>query len=149
MGVSNPTRKRLFWYDQNGTCPLCREALDFECIADPDYANIDHIVPRSHGGSDARSNLQLAHVPCNQAKGCGCGPEGHDFQKFRHGLWRAQGFRCAVYGEPLGPSEIFDDTLVRVVDEKIGHIACFYRFGVERGIYRNLVPPKRGTKCSS
>ncbi|MEU2614211.1 RNA-guided endonuclease IscB [Micromonospora sp. NPDC007271] len=30
--------------------------------------NIDHIVPRSRGGSDRVSNLTLACVPCNQAK---------------------------------------------------------------------------------
>jgi 5-methylcytosine-specific restriction endonuclease McrA len=31
--------------------------------------NIDHIKPRSRGGSDRISNLTLACVPCNQAKG--------------------------------------------------------------------------------
>ena len=31
--------------------------------------NIDHIVPRSRGGSDRVSNLALACVDCNQAKG--------------------------------------------------------------------------------
>jgi 5-methylcytosine-specific restriction endonuclease McrA len=31
--------------------------------------NIDHIHPRSRGGSDRVSNLTLACVPCNQAKG--------------------------------------------------------------------------------
>ncbi|MFC0005679.1 RNA-guided endonuclease IscB [Micromonospora siamensis] len=31
--------------------------------------NIDHVVPRSRGGSDRVSNLTLACVPCNQAKG--------------------------------------------------------------------------------
>jgi 5-methylcytosine-specific restriction endonuclease McrA len=31
--------------------------------------NIDHIRPRSQGGSDRVSNLTLACIPCNQAKG--------------------------------------------------------------------------------
>ncbi|MEU9063701.1 RNA-guided endonuclease IscB [Streptomyces sp. NPDC048430] len=31
--------------------------------------NIDHIQPRSRGGSDRISNLTLACIPCNQAKG--------------------------------------------------------------------------------
>lgn len=31
--------------------------------------NIDHVVPKSRGGSDRISNLTLACVPCNQAKG--------------------------------------------------------------------------------
>ena len=30
--------------------------------------NLDHVRPRSHGGSDRVSNLVLACVPCNQAK---------------------------------------------------------------------------------
>jgi 5-methylcytosine-specific restriction endonuclease McrA len=30
--------------------------------------NIDHIHPRSQGGSDRISNLTLACIPCNQAK---------------------------------------------------------------------------------
>ncbi|WP_324606364.1 HNH endonuclease [Streptomyces cellulosae] len=31
--------------------------------------NIDHVRPRSRGGSNRISNLVLACVPCNQAKG--------------------------------------------------------------------------------
>ncbi len=31
--------------------------------------NLDHVVPRSRGGSDRVANLTLACVPCNQAKG--------------------------------------------------------------------------------
>lgn len=31
--------------------------------------NIDHVMPRSHGGSNRGTNLVLACVPCNQAKG--------------------------------------------------------------------------------
>lgn len=147
MATNSPTSKRLFWYDQNGICPLCKEPLDFNQISDSKYANIDHIIPKSHGGSDARKNLQLAHTLCNLAKGCGCGPNGHDYRIFWHDLWRAQGFCCGVYSEPLQPSEIFDQTVVRVVDGKIGHIACFYKFGVEHGVTRNLVPPKGAKSC--
>jgi 5-methylcytosine-specific restriction endonuclease McrA len=29
---------------------------------------IDHIVPHSKGGSNARSNLQLVHWQCNRSK---------------------------------------------------------------------------------
>jgi 5-methylcytosine-specific restriction endonuclease McrA len=31
--------------------------------------NLDHVHPQGHGGSDRASNLTLACVPCNQAKG--------------------------------------------------------------------------------
>jgi hypothetical protein len=47
-----------------------------------------------------------------------------------------------VYNDPLLPSEVFDRDIVRVVNEEIGHTECFYKFGVERGITRNLVKPK-------
>lgn len=30
---------------------------------------LDHVTPRSLGGSDTVENLQLAHHACNQAKG--------------------------------------------------------------------------------
>ncbi|OKI66009.1 HNH endonuclease [Micromonospora sp. CB01531] len=39
------------------------------CGASGEPLNIDHIVPRSRGGSDRVSNLTLACVPCNLAKG--------------------------------------------------------------------------------
>lgn len=55
---------------EDGTaCCLCGEPVDM-AIASPDRLSpsIDHIVPRAHGGSDRRENLQLAHRGCNSAK---------------------------------------------------------------------------------
>ncbi|MFG2337495.1 RNA-guided endonuclease IscB [Streptomyces yangpuensis] len=34
--------------------------------------NVEHVIPRSRGGSDRVTNLVLACVPCNQAKGATC-----------------------------------------------------------------------------
>jgi 5-methylcytosine-specific restriction endonuclease McrA len=39
------------------------------CDAEGVRLNIDHVVPRSRGGSDRITNLVLACIPCNQAKG--------------------------------------------------------------------------------
>jgi 5-methylcytosine-specific restriction endonuclease McrA len=39
------------------------------CDAENVPLNIDHVIPRSRGGSDRVSNLTLACIPCNQAKG--------------------------------------------------------------------------------
>jgi hypothetical protein len=39
------------------------EYLSFACH------EIDHIVPKKHGGSTASENLALACVPCNKRKG--------------------------------------------------------------------------------
>ncbi len=33
------------------------------------YLSIDHIVPRSRGGSSKRKNLRILCVPCNTRKG--------------------------------------------------------------------------------
>ena len=39
------------------------------CDAEGVPLNIDHIVPRSRGGSDRITNLALACIPCNEEKG--------------------------------------------------------------------------------
>lgn len=48
---------------QGGLCGLCGEL-----IADGERVNIDHIVPRSRGGSGERGNLRAVHRACNEAK---------------------------------------------------------------------------------
>ena len=45
---------------------LCRICLT-ECQTE--NLHIDHIIPKSIGGSDDLSNLQVAHAWCNQRKG--------------------------------------------------------------------------------
>ena len=42
-------------------CGICQRPLGGE-------VHIDHIIPKSRGGSDDDSNLQLAHAQCNLAK---------------------------------------------------------------------------------
>lgn len=120
---------------------MCGTELDFDRITDLEYANIDHILSKAHGGTNSRSNLSLSHTICNDRKGCGCyGP--HDDRKFRRELYFAQNFRCIVYGDLVVPSEVYRPELVRVVNGELGHTACFYRWGVETGQTRNLVKPE-------
>lgn len=50
-------------------CQLC--GCDVDMLAtfpDPMRPSVDHILPRSWGGSDAASNNQLTHLLCNQVK---------------------------------------------------------------------------------
>jgi 5-methylcytosine-specific restriction endonuclease McrA len=50
-------------------CQLCRRKVDRR-LKHPDLMSmsIDHIVPISRGGTDVRSNVQLAHFSCNSKK---------------------------------------------------------------------------------
>lgn len=51
-------------------CGLCGARIYMQKRSpDPLSASIDHIVPLSEGGSNMRSNVQLAHRRCNSAKG--------------------------------------------------------------------------------
>lgn len=52
-------------------CALCGKYIDVELPAfDPLAVEVDHITPRSRGGSlYALDNLQLSHSRCNRKKG--------------------------------------------------------------------------------
>lgn len=52
------------------TCQLCGGQVDMELEwPDPGFPSIDHVIPLSRGGSDLKTNVQLAHLRCNIAKG--------------------------------------------------------------------------------
>lgn len=52
-------------------CSICRVLLERRALdsTHPNYITFDHIVPRSRGGTDAHSNLRLAHKACNELRG--------------------------------------------------------------------------------
>lgn len=69
FGLSWLDRMALFDRD-NWTCQICDEPVDF--LADPLtdwYPSLDHIIPRSKGGSDEIANLRTAHRWCNSVRG--------------------------------------------------------------------------------
>lgn len=54
---------------QGGRCLLCREPLD--PTATPlglGGTTLEHVIPRSLGGTNDRDNLALSHWECNQAR---------------------------------------------------------------------------------
>ena len=64
------------WSRQKGLCALCGKPMlrnRFEApharIWAKQRATVDHIRPKSKGGTDAHANLQLAHARCNKIKG--------------------------------------------------------------------------------
>lgn len=69
--ISKTGSKRKKLYDrQNGQCYYC----DKHCVMDgalnhPDTATIEHLIPKSEGGTRALSNLVMACQECNRLRG--------------------------------------------------------------------------------
>jgi len=67
---SNPTGKvkwlRL-WWRQDKTCPLCQQTITEET-----GWNVHHIIPKSEGGGDNISNLQILHPNCHRQHHAKC-----------------------------------------------------------------------------
>ena len=57
--------KKILYERQNGRCNGCKGKYDIKDL------EIDHIVPKSRGGSDDLENLQLLCGHCNRTKGPG------------------------------------------------------------------------------
>lgn len=58
-----PKRTSTLLKRQNGKCAHCENYF-----APEDLIEVDHIVPRSKGGSDKYENLQLLHRHCHEQK---------------------------------------------------------------------------------
>jgi 5-methylcytosine-specific restriction endonuclease McrA len=60
--------------DRDGKrCAICRKTINITLSSGPRGnplgASIDHVIPRSRGGSDDLANLRLAHWKCNNQRG--------------------------------------------------------------------------------
>lgn len=72
--ISGSVNKRawveLLGNEDGWVCWLCGAAVDQALYWPNRFAgSVDHVVHVSHGGSDDRSNLRLAHVTCNTSRG--------------------------------------------------------------------------------
>lgn len=66
----NPGRRRRIAARDGWICHLCSAPVD-PALAHPHplSASLDHLRPRSVGGSHRRDNLKLAHLKCNEERG--------------------------------------------------------------------------------
>lgn len=62
---------RLRIYERDGfECQICHEPTEPDAEPGSDwYPTLDHVIPRSQGGSDDPSNLRTAHHWCNAVRG--------------------------------------------------------------------------------
>lgn len=69
----NARRKRALASRDGESCRWCGAALDVTIrglrAPSPPRATIDHVVPRSAGGTNGLDNLALSCEPCNQERG--------------------------------------------------------------------------------
>lgn len=56
------TKERNLLKKQKGICPICKGKINDNIV------EIDHIIPKSQGGKDTYSNLQLLHKHCHSQK---------------------------------------------------------------------------------
>lgn len=55
---------RLTVYErEGGRCHICKKLVPKE------HFSLDHITPRSKGGTDSATNLRIAHIGCNASRG--------------------------------------------------------------------------------
>ena len=60
----NATTIKEKLYKKSNVCALCGKD-----ILTSEVANIDHILPKSKGGTNVLANLQIVHASCNIEKG--------------------------------------------------------------------------------
>ena len=64
------SHRKLLWNTSNHTCPICGVHMTNKGKVDAsNYATIDHIVPKSRGGTSNIENLRLICRKCNNKRG--------------------------------------------------------------------------------
>jgi hypothetical protein len=77
----------------NGICGICGKS-----IKDISEANREHVIPKSMGGKNHKSNLVIAHIKCNSRRGNGGGSNYIDvFLK----VGNKSDWKCLLCGLPV------------------------------------------------
>jgi RNA-directed DNA polymerase len=59
--LSGDRKLQIMWNKQKGECPVCKQSVTIETDWD-----IHHVLPKSKGGDDKLSNLQMLHINCHK-----------------------------------------------------------------------------------
>lgn len=66
----SPTGRHDLYERDGWTCHLCELPIDRDAHPNSDFApSLDHLIPRSKGGSHDSENLKTAHRVCNSRRG--------------------------------------------------------------------------------
>lgn len=79
-GKTEDEIRAILWKLRSGSCFLCGQKIPF---SDLKKADIDHIIPKSDGGSDDEDNLAIVHEECNAFKRSNSSINVKPFLKFR------------------------------------------------------------------
>ncbi len=86
----------------SGKCIHCNRRLAIDLDGNPlSHETVEHIVPRTHGGTDAIANLAIACSRCNQGKGVRHDPRRWDDEGLQRVIATLQERRAARMREPL------------------------------------------------
>lgn len=77
--LQNPAVKRAYAERDGWVCSVCNEVMPSSRLEIRmqggdlnNWVSMDHVIPRSKGGTDYPSNIALAHKYCNSSKGATC-----------------------------------------------------------------------------
>ena len=107
-----------------GICGICGRYVTRSQLA-KGLANRDHIVPSSLGGTNHRSNLQLAHYWCNIRRGNDLPRGGQPpYDEIRQTAFDAQQGLCVHCNEMLTMDK---ETEAMIKGRKMAHKICIRR----------------------
>lgn len=64
ISFTSGSKKRRLFNEANGICYLCEKEIKYFS-----QSSIDHVIPKSRGGSNKKENLKITHSTCNGRKG--------------------------------------------------------------------------------
>ncbi len=85
-----------------GRCIHCKRKLAIDLDGNPlGQETVEHIIPRTHGGTDAIENLAIACSRCNQGKGARLDPRRWDDETLQRVITNLQARRAERMRPPL------------------------------------------------